>query len=489
MTSDTRLLVVQITVATLAAYIIWKLVLAVIRYRKYCEFSRKIVLLGDYHPIWGSLHLFSNITQYFDVVRNLIDKQRPKIYHIWILFLYPNITVCHPDTARILLKSSEPKTIYHAGGAYRMILPWLGHGLLLSDGRKWERNRRMLTPAFHFDILRPYVKVYNEVTNIFLDNLSRDNKRDGNVEVSQYVTLATLDTMLRCSLSYNGNIQQEGRPWLYWDWVFYMTSTGRELTKLCNYVHNFADEIIQNRKDALRQDPSQLNKRRLDFLDILVTAKDVNGEGLSDLEIRAEVDTFLFEGHDTTASAISWAIYSLAKYPEHQQSIYEEVHSVLQDRREVEWDDIPNFKKLSMFIKEVMRMHSTVPLISRWLTKPLVIDGVEIPAGFSIDISIHAINHHPDVWPDHMEFKPERFGEDAITKDRDPFSYVPFSAGSRNCIGQNFALNEQKVVLARLVNRFRLDLVEGHKYVEVPELVMRSEFGIKVRLEERHQDT
>ncbi|KAK3084660.1 hypothetical protein FSP39_017089 [Pinctada imbricata] len=488
MTSDTRLLVVQIAVATLVAYVIWKLILTVIRYRKYCEISRKIVLLGDYHPIWGSLHLFSTVTEYFDVVKKFIDEQRPKTYQGWVLFLYPNITVCHPDTARILLKSSEPKTKYHAGGAYRMIMPWLGDGLLLSDGRKWERNRRMLTPAFHFDILRPYVKVYNEVTNIFLDNLSRDNKRDGNVEISNYVTLATLDTMLRCSLSYNGNIQQEGksnpyvkavirlstlvlyrsiRPWLYWDWAFYMTSTGREFTKLCHYVHDFADEIIRNRKDALRQDPSQLNKRRLDFLDILVTAKDENGEGLSDLDIRAEVDTFLFEGHDTTASAISWAIYSLAKYPEHQQSIYEEVHSVLQDRREVEWDDIPNFKKLSMFIKEVMRMHSTVPLISRWLTKPLVIDGVEIPAGFSIDISIHAINHHPDVWPDHMEFKPERFSEDAITKDRDPFSYVPFSAGSR----------------------FRLDLVEGHKYVEVPEVVMRSEFGIKVRLEERHKDT
>lgn len=267
------------------------------------------------------------------------------------------------------------------------------------------------------------------------------------------------------------------------DLIYFSLPSGRRFKELCNYVHDFADSIIASRKQALLKDPEQLKKRRLDFLDILLTARDEHDMGLTDMEIRAEVDTFLFEGHDTTASALSWAIYCLAKYPKEQQKVYEEVTDVLKDKEYLEWEDLPKVKYLQLFIKEVMRYHSPVPLISRILTKDTQFGDVMLPEGSVLDVGIVFMNHHPDVWSDHDIFNPERFRDER--GDKDPYSYVPFSAGPRNCIGQNFAMNEQKVILSRLVKRFRIKLDEKHEVKPLPEVVMRAKDGIKVYLEQR----
>lgn len=133
-------------------------------------------------------------------------------------------------------------------------------------------------------------------------------------------------------------------------------------------------------------------------------------------------------GHDTTASAICWAIYSLGKYPDLQEKVHQELTQVLGDRQKLQWyvdiieyqrflnsfklvhqgtlyrcyrEDMSRLRYMAMFLREVMRMHAPVPAIARHLTKPLNIEGVEIPANFTVDIVVHAVNHHPDIWPDH----------------------------------------------------------------------------------------
>ncbi|XP_048770376.2 cytochrome P450 4F2-like isoform X2 [Ostrea edulis] len=477
-------MIVQVFTGIAVVYLFSLLVKFGRRYSKWLHLTSKITPMGKIHPFWGHLNLFENMQGYFRTVRDTQERTRMKIYHGWTMFFYPAFGVCHPESAKVLLKSSEPKPRHTIGGSYRLLLPWLGDGLLLSGGRKWERNRRLLTPAFHFDILRPYVQIYNDVASVFLEKFQNACDSKQSIEIYSLVSLATLDTMLRCSLSYHGRVQEMGSPWLYPDFIYGLTPSGRENKKLTNYVHQFADKIIQSRREALKTDPDLTKKLRRDFLDILITARDESGKGLTAEEIRAEVDTFLFEGHDTTASGISWAIYSLAKYSEIQEKVHQELVEVLGERQQLQWEDLNELKYMSMFLREVMRMHSPVPGIARHLTKPVVIEGVEIPANFDIDIPIHAVNHHPDVWPDHMEFKPERF-EDEAKLSRDPFSYFPFSAGPRNCIGQNFAMNEQKVMIGSLLKRFKVSLVEGHVYEEFPDVVMRPRYGIKINVEER----
>ncbi|XP_053388474.1 cytochrome P450 4F6-like [Mercenaria mercenaria] len=119
-------------------------------------------------------------------------------------------------------------------------------------------------------------------------------------------------------------------PILAPDIIFYRTKMGKKFKQDCDFVHSVAEDIINNRRRSLEIEDDVSNRKYLDFLDILLTAKDENGAGLSDIDIRNELDTFLFEGHDTTASAISWILYSLAKHPEYQEKCRKEINDLLQ---------------------------------------------------------------------------------------------------------------------------------------------------------------
>ncbi|XP_069135494.1 cytochrome P450 4A25-like [Argopecten irradians] len=491
-------------ITILLGLLIWKLSALVHRYKAYIALytSDKVIRFGKFHPVWGHLHLFVPLIKFqYYAVKGMRETGR-KITCYWLSFLYPVLGVCHPDTVKILLKSSEPKN-KQKGGGYFTLLPWLGDGLLISDGKKWERNRRLLTPAFHFDVLKPYVPIYNEVFNIFLDKLDEASSNGKSIEIYHRVGLATLDTLLRCALSYEDNVQGQGtkhpyvnavriltnislkrimEPWLHPDIIFKMSSWGREYYKCAKYVHEFDERVIKERKLSLAADTTVLTKRRRDFLDILLTARDENGQGLTDREVRDEVDTFLFEGHDTTASSLSWAIYSLSKNQEEQQKVYEEVRKVLGDKTEVEWSDIKEFSRLTLFLKESMRMFSPVPSVGRITTKEIDLDGLKVPANMEIYVLIHALNKREDIWGDPENFRPDRFVNDP---EKDPYSYVPFSAGPRNCIGQHFALDEQKVALAKLVQRYKvLPDTEQEPEVEL-DLVLRSSNGMHIKLEKR----
>ncbi|XP_052073285.1 cytochrome P450 4F2-like [Mytilus californianus] len=487
----------------IATYAFSRLCKFAYKYKEWLKVTSQMSVIGPLHPLWGSLHKFKDIAEFMTVIREVISKERSKVVCYWFMFFFPEFNVVHPDSARILMKSSEPKAIGF-GGAYSMMKSWLGDGLLISSGKKWERNRRLITPAFHFGILKPYVNIYNSSTDKFLDNLNEFAETSRPVDIFPLVSLETLDTILRCAFSYQGNIQTEGikhpyvaavnrlahlladrwlKPWLYWDTIYYMTPKGREYRKLCQYVHDFSEGVIRERQQTFLTDGPPTS-RHLDFLDILLTAKDDNGIGLSFEDIRAEVDTFLFEGHDTTASAISWAIYHLGKHQKEQEIIYSELSELLNNNKQVSWENLQIMPKLTAFVKESMRMIAPVPGVQRQLTSPITIDNVTIPAGVVVDMGIYMLHHHPDVWPDDDVFKPERFLQEDIT-ERHPYSFLPFAAGSRNCIGQHFAMDEIKVVLARLVQRYKVFLVPDHKYEIEPELVMRAKYGIKVTVEER----
>ncbi|XP_071180025.1 cytochrome P450 4A25-like [Mytilus edulis] len=495
---------VKAVLTLIVTFVFWQLFKFATKYREWRKVTSQMSVIGPIHPLWGSLHKFKDIGEFMTIIKEIASKERSKVVGYWFMFFFPEFNVIHPDSAKILMKSSEPKAIGF-GGAYGMMKSWLGDGLLISSGKKWERNRRLITPAFHFGILKPYVNIYNSSTDKFLNNLKEFAVTNKPVDVLPLVSLETLDTILRCAFSYEGKIQTEGlkhpyvaavsrlahllserwlQPWLYWDTLYYITPKGREYRKLCRYVHDFSEGVIRERQQTFLTDGPPSN-RHLDFLDILLTAKDDKGVGLSFDDIRAEVDTFLFEGHDTTASAISWAIYHLGKHQEEQEIVYSELSELLNDNKQVSWENLQAMPKLTAFIKESMRMIAPVPGVQRQLTSPITIDNVTIPAGLVVDMGIYMLHHHPDVWPEHDVFKPERFLLEDIT-ERHPYSFLPFAAGSRNCIGQHFAMDEIKVVLARLIQRYKVFIVPDHKYEIQPELVMRAKYGIEITVEERN---
>ena len=422
------------------------------------------------------------------------------------------VSINHCEPVRKILK--EPKMDL----TYKLLVPWLGDGLLISEGEKWHRNRRLLTPAFHFEILKSYMSVYNSCLKVLFDKWSSSVSQNEPVKVFDTISLLSLDIVLQCAFSCESDCQHTrtkhpyikaiydldelladrflGHPIFQIDWIYALTRNGRKMKRVCKIAHEHSEKIIGERKKVLGLDKSDegidsdttkvlesaaKQRKYLDFLDILLTAKDEEGNGLTDLEIRNEADTFMFEGHDTTTSGMSWTLYCLAKHPEHQEKVREEVRSVLMGREWLEYDDLKELKYTQWCIKEAMRLYPPVYQIFRKASEDVELAGYHVPKGTPVHIMILNIHRHPDIWPNPDEFDPLRF-HPSNAEGRDPFAYMPFSAGHRNCIGQNFAMNEEKSVVASIVHRFALSLEEGHKVEMAPKVILKTKEDIKLRL-------
>ncbi|XP_076097048.1 leukotriene-B4 omega-hydroxylase 3-like [Mytilus galloprovincialis] len=450
------------------------------------------------HWIRGNLHLYVK-NDSVDVNQiNTLTRRFPKFYRVWFGPFTPVVSLVHPDSVKVLLKTAEPKPVGH-GPTYRTLIPWLGEGLLIAGGSKWARSRRLLTPAFHFEILKGYQTINNQCVDILINILEKYADTGESFDLFQLISNCTLDIILQSAFSYKTNCQHDRlqhsyckaitevtklasrrnrNPLMMFDIIYNMTSDGKLFKQNCDYIHSVADSVIDSRKKILDNGQKDV-KKYLDFLDILLSAKDENGIGMSKTDIRAEVDTFMFEGHDTTTSAISWILYDLAKHPEYQKMCQNEVDKALENNPGfVKWEDLGKFEFLTQCIKEGMRLHSPVPLISRQSTKEFTLEGITFPPGTFFGINIYGLHHNPAVWTDPTKFDPDRFSKDNATK-MDSFAFTPFSAGPRNCIGQHFAMNEEKTLITRILKRFTLEPDPDHTVSPHMAAVMRSRNGIK----------
>ena len=129
-----------------------------------------------------------------------MDTLQPKVLSVWATWLYPVLVVVHPDTVKVILKGSH--TTVPKAYQCKYFLPWLGEGLLISESKRWERNRQLLTPAFHFKVLKPFVKICNDVTQVFTANIRLLTPDAQSIDIIPLVSRVTLDTLLRCTVSY-----------------------------------------------------------------------------------------------------------------------------------------------------------------------------------------------------------------------------------------------------------------------------------------------
>ncbi|KAK2087579.1 hypothetical protein P7K49_033486 [Saguinus oedipus] len=328
-------------------------------------------------------------------------------FRIWLGPIIPFVVLCHPDIIRSITNASGTHAQPMVDKLFiRFLKPWLGEclqvkgagddlvggeGILLAAADKWSHRRRMLTPAFHFNILKPYVKIFNESVNIMLDKWQRlASEGSSRLDMFEHISLMTLDSLQKCIFSFDSHCQERSSEYIatilelsalvekrtqhllqHMDFLYYLTHDGRRFRKACCLVHDFTDAVIQERRRTLpTQDIDDFLKdkaksKTLDFIDVLLLSKDEDGKPLSDEDIRAEADTFMFagsqyvgavhhlvlkqpgdpslpcfpSGHDTTASGLSWVLYNLARHPEYQERCRQEVQELLKDRepKEIEW--------------------------------------------------------------------------------------------------------------------------------------------------------
>ncbi|XP_062995269.1 cytochrome P450 4B1-like [Elgaria multicarinata webbii] len=453
------------------------------------------------HWLYGHTHMMKAE----DELKNLVKwaEEFPLCFPLWYGGFLAFLAINHPEYAKAVFSRGDPKCLI----IYNYFLPWIGRGLLVLNGPKWQQHRKLLTPGFHYEILKSYVTPMAESVKVMLDKWEKLVHEDPEVSVEMFghVSLMTLDSIMKCAFSFQSNCQLNRNnsyvktisdltflvyqrlktPLYHNDWIYWFSSQGHQFRKACRLAHLHTDRVIQERQEVLKNEEELekiQKKRRLDFLDIVLCARDEKGNPMSQEDLRAEVDTFLFRGHDTVSSGISWLFYCLAQNPEHQQRCREEIKELLGDQETIQWDILGKMKYTTMCIKESLRLYPPVPLISRVLNSPVTFeDGQSFPEGSLVALNIFGLHRNPEVWKDPEIFEPMRFAPEN-TNLRHPFAFLPFAAGPRNCIGQQFAMIEMKVALALTLLRFELKPDPARPSIPVVQIVTKSESGVHLKL-------
>ncbi|XP_058450029.1 cytochrome P450 4d1-like isoform X2 [Malaya genurostris] len=455
----------------------------------------------------------SRKSDFFLAISDVI-KESGKCFRLW---LGPDLLIIVTDAkvAEGLLNS--PKFI-EKSAEYDYIRPWLGEGLLTSGDKKWFTFRKIITPTFHFKILDEFVEIFDQQSNIFIDQLKPKAESGESFDVFPMVTLCALDVICESAMGTKVNAQKNSDSdyvkavkeisfiihvrmydvFSRYNFLFNMSSYRRRQDKALKILHGFTNSVIQSRRATIAQqgnkkadDPDNEVgvRKKIAFLDMLLQAT-IDGRPLTDLEIRQEVDTFVFEGHDTTTSAISFLLYRLSKHPDVQQKAYDEIVSVIGDDRRspMNLTQLNELRYLELVIKETLRLYPSVPFFGRKILETSKIEGRTIPAGTSVVVVPFFMGRDPEYFDDPLEFRPERFDVESSAEKTNPYRYIPFSAGPRNCIGQKFAMAEIKSLISKVLRNYVVLPPEGgHSQEEsfIAEMILRPTYGIPIRLRER----
>ncbi|KAF7994830.1 hypothetical protein HCN44_004302 [Aphidius gifuensis] len=422
-----------------------------------------------------------------------------------------------PQHAEIILRHTKQinKSFF-----YKFLEPWLGFGLLNSTGQKWAHDRKLITPAFHFGILEEFSEIMVEKAAILNEKLKAKVKLNGDdyFDVFDMIGKCALDIIYETALGMNVHAQDDVeneyikavhtistnavaramRLWLKSDFIFYKTSRGKAFKEAVEIAHDKCNKVIihkqQERKLKCNQDNSSLDvandigkKKRRAFLDSLLEASEKSERPLTMDEIREQVNTFMFAGHDTTSALISWTLFCLGNDDEIQKNVHEEIDDVFGDSEELtNTKDLAELKYLDRVIKEVLRLYPSAPTISRKLTEDLQFGKYTVPAGCNLNLHIYQLHLDPDIWPNPKKFDPDRFLD---SNKRHPYAYVPFSAGPRNCIGQKYAQLEAKMVLTEILRKWKVKSRDTHETMKsYTAVILRPCEGLYLKFEDRKKN-
>jgi cytochrome P450 len=375
---------------------------------------------------------------------------------------------------------------------YQLLYPLVGRGLLTSDGDAWLRQRRLMQPAFHRQRITALGQMMVDET---LDALARwqGSAQQGDpIAVDQEMMRLTLTIVGKALLSidlgdeasqFGQAFKQANARFGYENMVSVMlpwlpTRQNRQFKAAIQTMDSIVYEIIARR----RAEPGDYD----DLLTMLLGARDEEtGEGMSDRQLRNEMMTILLAGHETTANALTWTFYLLSQHLEVAARLHAEVEGVLAGRPPG-IDDLAHLPLTRMVLQEAMRLYPPVWSIARRAVEADDLAGYPIPAGSVIHISLYALHRHPRLWDQAETFRPERFDE-AEVEQRHKFAYLPFSAGPRKCIGDQFAMTEGQLILASVAQRFDLALAPDQRIDTAALITLNPKHGMKMIPELRSQ--
>lgn len=399
----------------------------------------------------------------------------------------PTYLLTHPDHVGYVLQANHRN--FRRSRNSDKLRRALGNGLLTNDGASWLKQRRLMQPAFHRKRIARFGETMTNETQKLLAEWQAAAPAGKPLDLCSEMTRLTLaivsHTMFGATMTGEAGelgpavteLQEEThrRQFVLLDLPEWVPLPHLRRAKAARQtIERVVTRIIAER----RRPTAQVHH---DLLDMLLNAKDADtGEPMDDAQLRDEVRTIFLAGHETTANALTWTWYLLARNPDAARQLRAELARVLGGRVPTV-DDLPQLAYTKMVVEESMRLLPPVWALSREAIADDEIDGHHIPSGSTVVLSQFITQRHPDFWEDPDTFDPERFAPDRV-QQRHRFAYFPFGGGPRICIGSNFAMIEAQLLLATIAQQYELDLVPEHPVQPEPLITLRPKYGLMMTL-------
>jgi cytochrome P450 len=420
------------------------------------------------HWFWGSL---------FELIRDrsgFLIEGHAKYGDVFVARALTRDLMCVRDPALVnAINVTYWADFYKPDYIKLMWKPFLGNGLVPNDGESWKRQHKLILPGFHKKRVDAYASTMVAFTERMVDRWKEGERRDMRLELNALALEVVADTLfaidigkddsktIRDALADISKIlvtdvdKMIPRP----DW--WPSAENRRKKRAIAKIEEIIRRVHQERLTH-KQD-------RGDLFSHMVFVEDEQGR-MSDEQLRDEAMTLIFAGHETTAHALTWTWYLLAKNPDKVAKMREELARVLQGRN-ADVEDLPELPYLEMVVKESLRLLPSVWAYARQAQRDLVIEGYEIKKGQTITISHIAMGRNAAYYDNPEEFRPERWTRE-FERSLPRGAYTPFAGGPRVCLGKQFAMMEMRMILATLIQRLEPNLAEGFEPDFVTELSM-----------------
>jgi cytochrome P450 len=398
--------------------------------------------------------------------------------------------VAHPEGVKHVLQE-HVKNYTKDHISYGMVRWVVGDGLLTSQGETWLRQRRLAQPAFHRQRIAGLgelmVQRSEELLASWEPAIAQGRPLDIGEEMMRLALSIVGDALFGTNVADQTQVISRNFNLLSEQFVTRFR-TGNVLPPVLPTGYNRQWQAALREMDRVVYAIIAERRRRAedtgDLLSMLMLARDEEtGAQMDDKALRDEVITMLIAGHETTATALTWAWGLLSAHPAVAERLYAELDAVLGGRAPTA-ADVPSLTYTRMVIDETMRLYPPVYILSRKVMADDVIGGYTLPRGSAVDLSPYVTHRHPDFWPDPERFDPERFTPERVAQ-RHKYAYVPFSTGPRMCIGNSFALMEATLIMASDARRHRLRLAADGLPAPEPLVTLRPRGGMPMVIERR----
>ena len=433
------------------------------------------------HFLIGNLLAFRR-----DVLGLLVDSQRTfgnvVCFHLGPMVIH---LVAHPDHIKQVLVTHQHRYNKNTRSSSK-IIGITGEGLLTSNGDAWLRQRRLMQPVFNAQRLLAYIDLIVEATDRMLDRWQTYSAAGQPIDVASEMMRLTCTIIARVLLGadLSADIDEVERST-----TIVMAHTWRRLERIFDpplwlptpgnlrfrSAKRRLDEIVYRLIAERRSGPP-----KNDLLALLLKARDDGvggtGGGMSEVQLHNETITLLLAGHETTANALSWTFYLLSRHSRWRKDARDEVVGHL-GQRPLTAEDLPRLDLVTRVFQEAMRLYPSIWIMERNVLENDMIGGYHIPAGSALEISPFVTHRHPDFWENPESFDPDRFTSQR-SASRPQYAYLPFGGGQRLCIGSHLAMLEAQVIVARVLQRFRLELVPSCVVTPMPGITLRLRHGL-----------